>query len=42
MASKRESSPVMEINHPRYFFSSLEKLFIPPVSLWYKFKDWMY
>jgi glycine/D-amino acid oxidase-like deaminating enzyme len=42
MAGKRESSPVMEINHPRYFFSSLEKLFIPPVSLWYKFKDWMY
>jgi glycine/D-amino acid oxidase-like deaminating enzyme len=41
MAGKRESSPVMGINHPRYFFSNLEKLFIPPVSLWLKFKDWM-
>jgi len=42
MAGKRESSPVMGINHPRYFFSSLDKLFLPPVSLWYKLMDWMY
>jgi glycine/D-amino acid oxidase-like deaminating enzyme len=40
IAGKRESIPIMEIEQPRYFFSSLEKFFIPSVSWWYRFKDW--
>lgn len=42
LAGKLESSPMMEINHPRYFFASLDKLFLPAVSLWYKTKDRFY
>jgi glycine/D-amino acid oxidase-like deaminating enzyme len=41
IAGKLKSSPMMETNHPRYFFSRLDKLFIPPVSLYYKIMDWM-
>ena len=40
MAGKRESSIFMEINYPRFFFAKLDKLFVPPVSLWFRFMDW--
>ncbi len=40
MAGKRKESLIMELNYPRYFFASLDKLFIPPVSLWFRFMDW--
>ncbi len=40
MAGKRKDSLIMDLNYPRYFFASLDKLFIPPVSLWFRFLDW--
>jgi len=40
MAGKGPSSLIMEVNYPRYFFASLDKLFIPPVSMWFRFVDW--
>ena len=40
MAGKRQKSLIMEVNYPRYFFASLDKLFIPPVSMWFRFIDW--
>ena len=40
IAGVRESSLVMELDYPRYFFASLDKLFVPPVSLWFRFMDW--
>lgn len=42
IVGKLKSSPLMEINYPRYFFARLDKLFIHPVSLYYRFMDWMY
>ncbi len=40
MAGKRKDSLIMNLNYPRYFFASLDKLFLPPVSLWFRFLDW--
>jgi len=40
MAGKRQSSLIMELETPRYFFASLDRLFIAPVSLWFRFMDW--
>ena len=40
MAGPRANSLIMELNFPRYFFASLDKLFLPPVSLWFRFQDW--
>ncbi|MFL7893514.1 MAG: NAD(P)/FAD-dependent oxidoreductase [Anaerolineales bacterium] len=40
IAGKRQSSLIMELETPRYFFASLDKLFIPPVSLFFRFMDW--
>jgi glycine/D-amino acid oxidase-like deaminating enzyme len=40
MAGERESSLIMDLETPRYFFASLDKLFIPPVSLWFRYMDW--
>jgi glycine/D-amino acid oxidase-like deaminating enzyme len=40
MAGKRKDSLVMDLDFPRYFFANLDKLFIPPVSLWFRFMDW--
>jgi glycine/D-amino acid oxidase-like deaminating enzyme len=40
IAGKRKESLVMQLDYPRYFFASLDKLFIPPVSLWFRFLDW--
>jgi glycine/D-amino acid oxidase-like deaminating enzyme len=40
MAGVRKDSLVMALDFPRYFFASLDSLFIPPVSLWFRFKDW--
>lgn len=39
ISGKQEASPFMEIPHPRYFFASFEKLFMPVASLWYRFMD---
>lgn len=39
ISGEQESSPFMEIPHPRYFFASFEKLFIPLGSIWYGFLD---
>ena len=39
ISGQQESSPFMEISHPRYFFASLEKAFLPLGSLWYGFLD---
>lgn len=40
MAGRSQSSLIMEIDTPRYFFAHLDKWFIPPVSLWFRFMDW--
>ena len=40
MAGRREKSLIMDLKTPRYFFASLDKLFIPPVSLWFRYLDW--
>ncbi|MGW8226268.1 MAG: NAD(P)/FAD-dependent oxidoreductase, partial [Anaerolineales bacterium] len=40
MAGKRQSSLIMELETPRYFFASLDRLFIAPVSLWFRLMDW--
>lgn len=39
ISGQQESSPFLEIPHPRNFFASLEKLFLPLGSLWYGFLD---
>ena len=39
ISGQQESSPFMEIPHPRYFFASFEKLFLPLGSIWYRFLD---
>lgn len=39
ISGQQESSPFLEIPHPRYFFASFEKLFLPLGSLWYGFLD---
>jgi glycine/D-amino acid oxidase-like deaminating enzyme len=39
ISGQQESSPFLEIPHPRYFFASFEKFFLPLGSLWYGFLD---
>ncbi len=39
ISGQQESSPFMEVPHPRYFFASFEKLFLPLGSIWYGFLD---
>ncbi len=39
ISGQQESSPFLEIHHPRYFFASFEKFFLPLGSLWYGFLD---
>lgn len=39
ISGQQESSPFLEIPHPRYFWASFEKLFLPLGSLWYGFLD---
>ena len=39
ISGQQQSSPFLEIPHPRYFFASFEKLFLPLGSLWYGFLD---
>jgi glycine/D-amino acid oxidase-like deaminating enzyme len=41
LAGKRQSSPFLEINHPRFLFASLDKLYLPFVAQWYRLKDWL-
>jgi glycine/D-amino acid oxidase-like deaminating enzyme len=40
IAGKRKECLVMRLDYPRYFFARLDKLFIPPVSMWFRFLDW--
>ncbi len=39
IAGRQESSLFLEIPHPRNFFASFEKVFLPLGSLWYGFLD---
>jgi glycine/D-amino acid oxidase-like deaminating enzyme len=39
ISGQQESSPFMEIPHPRYFFASFEKLFLPLGTIWYGLLD---
>jgi glycine/D-amino acid oxidase-like deaminating enzyme len=39
LAGQRDSSPFMEIKHPRYFFASLDKLYLPFVSAYFRLED---
>ena len=39
MAGKRKSSPFLEIRHPRTVFASLDPIYLPFVSTYFKIKD---
>lgn len=41
IAGKRKSSAFMEIRHPRTVFASLDPIYLPFVSTYFKLKDWL-
>lgn len=39
ISGERKSSPFMEISHPRNYFASLDPIYLPFVSTYFKFRD---
>jgi glycine/D-amino acid oxidase-like deaminating enzyme len=39
ISGEKESSPFLEIDHPRFFGASFEKIFLPLGSVWFRFLD---